>query len=1055
MRRFLMLVKASALLHACAAAVLVRVSVHAREVPPAPATPDTWVARNWQTEQGLPQNSINALLQTRDGFLWVATNGGLARFDGVHFRSFGLQHGLRAALITSLAEPSHGELWVGTSGGGVSRWQRGRFVTYGRAEGFPEQSDVLSMTPDRDGTMWFGTTEGLVHWSGEKFTKIGDAQGLPEKQIRALVLDADGVLWVSVIMEGVYRGKAGRFTRESAPGPVTGDCYSLMALRDGTLWAGGGNGRIWRRKEGRWSRFESSLGLPHSMFNSMAEDIDGRVWITSPDHGVYRYNGDRFELTTWDHDQAGGAMRCVSVDREGSIWIGTSSGGLTRLSRRLLHCWTSTAEERPLSVTTVVEGTDGVWWMGTGGAGIFRAEGGRVVKLQDASVRKISPRFYCGVRGSDGSIWMAGEQFLHRFVAGQPVRTFLETPVRGEAIRAMCVDGDEIWLGTYYSTLLKYTGGRVETVAPAGSFSGGITSMVLERPGVLWIGSSGGLHRWVNGKIQVWGTKDGLLTRSVRSLHREKDGTLWIGTLGGGLARLKDGRIANFTKQEGLIDDIISQIITDHDGHLWLGCNHGIMRIDRGELEALSRGEVAELHPLVFGRDEGMLKEQCTGGHSPTALGISGGRLLFPTVDGVVEINPQQLQSSPAVAPIADIEGVSVNGHELALTERVVIPPGQHHLEVRYTAPALGGGEAVRFRHRIEGLDSDWVPGSSRRRVSYDGLPPGRYIFHVVASDVRGNWNEQGASFAFVVEPFFWESFWFRAAGMLLLIWAGGFVVWWHTHSKHRRQLVDLEHARRQHAELAHASRVSLLGELSASLAHELKQPLTSILSNAQAALRFLDDAAPDVEEVRCSLNDIADADRRANEIIERMRAMIKKGEADMELRDLNADIHHALLLIHGDLVGRNVTVSTSLTPELPMVSADHIQLQQVLINLVINACDAMSDAPPDERQLFIETKRDGEELIHVSVADHGSGIAPEMLEQIFKPFYSTKKQGLGMGLSICRAIIRAHGGRLWAENGPDGGAIFHFTLRMNRGLVGEGKRSGNGGLLDSVAGGG
>lgn len=1050
----LVLVKASALLHACAAAVLLSVSAPAQEsASPPSSAPSEWVARTWQTEDGLPQNTINALLQTRDGFLWVGTNGGLARFDGLHFRSFGLQHGLRAVLITSLAETTHGELWVGTSGGGVSRWERGRFVTYGGAEGFPEKSDVLCMMPDLDGALWLGTTEGLVHWSKGKFTRVGDAQGLPQKQVRALTLDAEGALWVSVIMDGVYRGKDGRFTRESDPGPVTGDCYSLITQRDGTVWAGAGNGRIWKRSEGGWMKFGSSSGLPNSMFSDMAEDNEGRLWIASPDRGVFLYHGDRFELAAWDRTKTGETIRCVSADRDGSIWIGTASGGLTRLSHRMLRYWTSAEGERPFSVTTVAEAADGVWWLGTGDAGIVQIQGGGVVEFAEPAVKKVSPRFYSGVTGADGSIWMAGEQFLHRFTAGQPVQTFLQAPIRGEAIRAMCVDGDVIWLGTYYSTLLKCTGGKVETVAPAGSFSGGITSMVVERPGVLWIGSSGGLHRWEHGRTEVWGTKDGLLTQSVRSLHREGDGTLWIGTLGGGLARMKDGRISNYTRSEGLIDDVISQIITDDEGHLWLGCNHGIMRIDREEFDALARGEIAELHPLVFGSNEGMVKEQCTGGHSPTVIRTSGGRLLFPTAGGVAEIDPQRLQSSPTVAPKADIESVSVNGHDLALGDRAVIPPGLHHLEVRYTAPALGGGEWVRFRHRINGLDAGWAAGSSRRRVSYDGLPPGRYTFHVVASDARGNWSEQGASFAFVVEPYFWETIWFRAGGMLLLIGVGGFAAWWHAHTRHRRQILELERARQQHADLAHASRVSLLGELSASLAHELKQPLTSILSNAQAALRFLNRPDPDVEEVRSSLQDITDADRRANEIIERMRAMIKKGEADMELRDLNADIHHALLLIHSDLVGRNVTVTTSLSPDLPMVSADHIQLQQVLINLIINGCDAMGDSSPDERQLVIESKRDGADLVRVSVADRGSGLTPEMQEEIFKPFYSTKKHGLGMGLSISRAIIRAHGGKLWVENGAEGGAVFHFTLRLNRASMAEGNRAGNESFPDSAAG--
>ncbi|QIF02323.1 two-component regulator propeller domain-containing protein [Roseimicrobium sp. ORNL1] len=1043
MRRLVSLLKDTALLHVYAAAALVGESSHAQEVassPPATVqAPSEWVSRNWQTDDGLPQNTINALWQTRDGFLWVGTNGGLARFDGLHFRNFGLQDGLRAVLITSIAETTDGGLWVGTSGGGVSRWEKGRFVTYGKGEGFPETSDVLCMAPDKDGSLWLGTTQGLVHWSEGKFVRIGDAYGLPEKQVRALTLDSEGGLWVSVIGDGVYLGKGGKFTRESAPGPVTGDCYSLMTHRDGSVWAGAGNGKLWKRKGGRWQEFGPASGLPWSSFASLAEGVDGSVWITVDDEGLYRSEGERFVKVTWNQGSSGGGSRRVIVDRTGCIWLGVASGGLTRLSHRVLHYWSAGDEGKPMSVSTIAEGADGAWWVGMGNTGLHRFENGKFTEVTAPYLKRISPKFYCGAIGADGSVWMAGEQFLHRFVSGQPVQTFMEPPIRGEAIRAMCVDGDTLWLGTYYSTLLKYADGKVETAAPAGSFSGGITSLALEAPGVLWIGSSGGLHRWEKGETRVWGTKDGLLTQSVRSLYRQPDGTLWIGTLGGGLARMKDGRISNYTTREGLIDDIISQVIADDAGNLWLGCNHGIMRIELSAFDAVSRGEIRELHPIIFGKNEGMLKAQCTGGHSPTVMRTRNGRLLFPTTGGVVEIDPQQLQGSTMDAPEADIESISVNGREMAPGVRVVIPPGPHHLEVKYTAPALGGGEWVRFRHRIEGLDKDWVAGSSRRRVSYDGLPPGRYVFRVAASDDRGNWSEQDAKFAFLVRPFFWQTLWFRGVAMFVLVGAAGFAVWWQTHSRHRRQLAELERARQQHAELAHASRVSLLGELSASLAHELKQPLTSILSNAQAALRFLNHPEIDVEEVRSSLHDIADADRRANEIIERMRAMIKKGESDMELRDINADIHHALLLIHSDLVVRNVDVSTTLSPELPMVGADHIQLQQVLINLIINGCDAMSDSPPDKRQLTVETKREGADMIRVSVSDRGTGITPEVLEQIFMPFYSTKKHGLGMGLSICRAIIRAHGGQLWAENGSEGGAVFHFTLHTNRSAIAKG----------------
>ena len=1001
--------------------------------PPAEAAASSeWVARNWQTGDGLPHNTVNAILQTRDGYLWAGTNGGLARFDGLHFRSFGLQEGLLAVHILSLAETTDGTLWAGTSGGGVSQWKNGRLITHGGADGFPEDADVLCMTPDADGSLWIGTTVGLIHWQQGRFTILGDSHGLPQKQVRALARSTDGSLWVSVIGDGVYQRKDGRFTRVSGTGPVTGDCYSLMGHRDGTVWAGAGNGKLWRLKDGQWRAFDPSSGLPRASYVSMREGLDGSVWLAVPDHGLYRARGDRFEQVALGEERFEKGVNGVTADDAGSIWFVAPSGGLTRLSRRLLYYWTGDAQQ-PISPTTIAEDPDGTWWLGTSNDGIHRFESGRFTKISDPRVTRISPRIYCGVAGSDGSIWMAGEQFLHRFKSGQWAETFMEPPIRGEAIRAMCVEGDTVWIGTYYSTLLKYASGKIETVAPAGSFGGGITSMVLESPGVLWIGSSGGLHRWERGNIRRWGTRDGLLTRNVRSLFRDSDGTLWMGTMGGGLARMKQGVISNFTTRDGLVDDIISQVAADRSGHLWLGCNRGIMRIERQELEAVSRGGGASLHPVVFGGNEGMLKEQCAGGHSPTVIETRDGRLLFPVAGGVVEIDPTKLPDAVPAAPRTTIESVSINGLPASPEGQTSVPAGQHHLEITYTAPALGGAEWLRFRHRIEGLDVGWTPGSSRRAVSFDGLPPGRYVFRVAASDGRGHWSAHEAGFAFVIQPFFWQTLWFRVGGMLLLLLAGGLAVWGYSRSRHRRQMADFERSRQQHAELAHASRVSLLGELSASLAHELKQPLASILSNAQAALRFLNSPPIDTEEVRGSLQDIADADRRANEIIERMRAMIKKGQAEMELRDVNSDIHQALLLIHSDLVGRNVVVTTDLSPDLPPVSADHIQLQQVLINLIMNGCDAMDALAPDQRRLFIETKKDQGALVRVSVSDRGTGITPELQENIFKPFFSTKRNGLGMGLSICRAIIRAHGGQLWALNHPDGGAVLHFTLQTGK----------------------
>ncbi len=334
---------------------------------------------------------------------------------------------------------------------------------------------------------------------------------------------------------------------------------------------------------------------------------------------------------------------------------------------------------------------------------------------------------------------------------------------------------------------------------------------------------------------------------------------------------------------------------------------------------------------------------------------------------------------------------------------------------------------------------SDWVTrswqtGHGPPQNTVNAILRPRNACRIAASEGQPPGTELPAGLAFAVQAHFWEPSWFQSGAAYLFIGGSALTVWWLLRRKHLRTLAELERTRAHEAELAHAGRVMLLGELSASIAHELKQPLTAILSNAQAALRFLKDGPGQENEVRAILTDIAEADRRASEIISRMRALVKKGAAQVESRDINADIEHVLSLLHSDLLTRNISVATQLAPDLPPISGDHIQLQQVLLNLIVNGCDAMHATPPDERCLRIETERDDSGLVRVSVVDRGAGIAPEKLEHIFDPFFTTKDTGLGMGLAICRSIINAHHGRLWASNNPDQGATFHFNLTAGNG---------------------
>jgi PAS domain S-box-containing protein len=245
------------------------------------------------------------------------------------------------------------------------------------------------------------------------------------------------------------------------------------------------------------------------------------------------------------------------------------------------------------------------------------------------------------------------------------------------------------------------------------------------------------------------------------------------------------------------------------------------------------------------------------------------------------------------------------------------------------------------------------------------------------------------------------------------------------------RKKAELE-AQQQRKEVAHLSRVTMLGELSGALAHELNQPLTAILSNAQAAQRFLGQDSVDLDELRAILQDIVDEDKRAGEVIRRLRVLLSTGETQRQSADVNELVSEVFKLLRSDLATQGVALQAELAPNLPSVNADRVQLQQVLINLVMNACDAMGEIAANDRRIIVRTELAAGFGVLVSVVDHGHGIPAEHIEKVFESFFTTKTHGMGLGLSVCRSIVAAHGGRLWAENNPDRGASFRFWLPLD-----------------------
>jgi ligand-binding sensor domain-containing protein/two-component sensor histidine kinase len=789
--------------------------------PHALATTNDWTAgrsfvfRAWGTEAGLPQNTVNALVQTRDGYLWVGTQAGLARFDGVSFKVFGLAEGLPNVQVRSLFEDASGDLWIGTAGGRVSRLHAGRIEGV-RGEGNSGDENVTALAADTLGHVWIGTSEGLLFWKGSEVFRDKALGRVGHGLIRALLKDHTGVMWISSV-DGLYSYKNGQLTPETGPPPDTNfSPYCLLEDRSGNLWASIGNGKVLCRENGQWKTYDETSGLPFAYVTCLGEDVKGTVWAGSLDAGLYYFQAGKFNKLSSREGLSGNAIRSLLSDREGNLWVGHRTTGLDRLAERKLETW---GVEQGLTndyVRSVAESTDGRMWVGTTGGGLYYEHGGALRLFTNAPFNTFYPFIETLLAVGDGSVWWGGSASLFHWKDGQLTEAFTRASnelVPGSmipewlataAVTALREDvAGGMWVGTSLGKVVHLGQGepRVLTNRLA---RGSVTSFAQETDGTLWVGSlAGGLSRMRGGLVTTFSPADGLNCSHVRALYRTSDNVLWIGTGGGGLVRYQAGKFQSISSREGLGDDTVSQILEDEQGCLWLGCNRGVFRIPRSQLDELALGKRTFLHPQAFGLNAGMLAEECTGGSSPAACKLRSGKLAFATVRGVVLIDPR-LQILETAAPTVVLEEVRadrktyevqpVTGQEKAQAQfAVTIPPGRRECEFHYTGLSFRAPERVRFRYQMSGTGEDWVEADTRRVAYYNPLRPGQYVFHVTACNDEGVWSDHEATLAVTVLPHLWETPWFRVVVGLAILGCLAGMAFWVARRRYKRRLAALE----------------------------------------------------------------------------------------------------------------------------------------------------------------------------------------------------------------------------------------------------------------------
>ena len=818
--------------------IAVPVAVPAQDRPP-------WFMRAWQSDVGLPDNTVVGIDLAPDGFLWVATPAGLVRFDGLRFQPFSAATaaGGAANLIQAMRVDRRGKLWIAKERGTVVCVDQGMTTVLTVADGVP------NWVPE---TMAEDSTEGLwLSYAGGKVVRIQDgrarafteADGLPGGGTCQLTSDPEGHLWFSQGGRvGIYRD--GRF---HALVEVTAQC--ITAAKAGGIWICTGK-ELSSYTEGGALKKISVLptALPEVTPTVLHEDRSGTfLWIGTKEAGLFRYSGIIVKVT--EHQQ----ILSVKSDHQGNVWIGTRGGGLNQLKPQAVELLAPATPIEFMPVRSICQDKSDTRWIVTQDGVVSRSWGGGWTPLSDDGWPFADAQ--CVAADPQGGAWIGTQTHgLHHWQDKALTTSLAKTNgLAGDSVSTLlAAPSGELWIGAgagdgQPDALQCWKAGRFRTF-PLPAASGKVTAMAMDSAGDCWAATFSGLLLRVRGNDLIDETSNTLAEpNAIRCLLATADGSLWIGYGGQGLGRLKAGRFSRCRMEHGLYDDYISQILPDSHGRLWFAGNRGIFSVSQSELDALADGRASRVHPVAYGSNDGLSRLQASHDFWPGALCTTAKHLMFAMESGLADVYAAELFEENQEVPPVVIERVSVNGKAVAAygadasltgpgaaapTElwgrapHLRLPPGSRQLEFGFTALNFTKPEDIGFKYRLHPFDKDWVDAGVRRVASYSQVPPGDYRFEVIACNSSGVWNLTGTALGLAVLPQFWQTWWFLALAWLLgLAAAAGAVRLLVLRRLHKKleQLRQREALQRERARIARdmhdeigsrLARLSVLGEL-------------------------------------------------------------------------------------------------------------------------------------------------------------------------------------------------------------------------------------------------
>jgi signal transduction histidine kinase/DNA-binding NarL/FixJ family response regulator/streptogramin lyase len=995
----------------------------------------------WTYRDGFLQGAVNVITQTPDGYLWLGTQGGVVRFDGVRTVPLPLPPGqqLPSNATGALLTARDGILWIGTLNG-LASWKNGQLTEYPALAG----RTVLALLQDRDGTVWAGgfggATGRLCAIRGENTTCYGE-DGSLGASVSSLYEDGDGSLWVGAAT-GLWRWR---------PGPPT----RYLAMPMG---AAGGRGMITqgdhgtgliiaadsvRQVIGRTVTDFPLHGVPLPLTaGTVLRDRNGGLWIGTVAHGlVHSYAGKTSTFTHID-GLSSDFVYALFEDREGTIWVATSEG-LDRFRELPVASLLVNQGLSSAITTSILAARDGSIWIGTAD-GLNRWDHGRTTiyrrknnpGLPDDNIESL-------FEDERGRIWISTYRGLAVFEEGK-IRAIPSMPAGAKNAIAGDNQGG-LWLslwGAANDGLAHLVDGKIIEVVPWQKLGGGPgTGLVTDPDGGIWTGLlSGGIAYFRAGEIRNLPLNDDrAAARKVLEISRDRDGSMWAATENG-LSRIKNGRVATLTTANGLPCNAVHWIIEDDLSSYWLYTQCGLLRVARTDLDAWIADPKRTIRPTILDAADGVRLVPILKGLRPAVTKSPDGKIWFTNGDVVSFVDPSHIVINTLPPPV-HIEQITADGKAYDVRSGLRLPPLVRNLVIEYTALSMVARQRIRFRFKLEGQDSNWREVVNERKVQYSNLAPGSYRFRVIACNNSGVWNQQGDVLEFSVAPAYYQTNWFRilCAAMILAVLAIGYR--WRIQAIESRnrdlalqvkeRTAELEVAKEK-AEAANNAKSAFL----ASVSHDLRTPLNGILGYVQILRKTKGlteklDAGLDViqqsgDHLLTLINDILELSR-----IE--AGKLELNSADVHVPSLLAGIAN-IIRIRAEQKGLQFVLDAA--RDLPEgVRADERRLRQVLLNLLDNAVK-FTEHGKVVLQVNKLSADSSEARLRFEVADTGVGMSPEQLSKIFQPFVQVSEMhyraaGMGLGLAISRRLVRLMGGDIQVRSEPEKGTAFWFELNL------------------------